>query len=96
MKRKTILGRCYQLVVLFSLVFSNQLIAQGSPEDFATFPKYNDVQISPDGKYLAVTVDVEGKNSLVFLDSKTYQVVSRSSFPKREEVGDVSCEYGQA
>lgn len=43
-------------------------------ENFSRHLEYYDMKISPDGKYLAASVNVDGDKSLVFLDAKTYEV----------------------
>jgi hypothetical protein len=53
------------LTLTFGPVFAADEI---SVEDFVAFPKYRNLQISPDGRHLAVIAPVEGVNHLVFLD----------------------------
>lgn len=89
MKRITYFGHRWLLMTVFLLAHINQINAQGTPADFARSSAYQDVQLSPDGKYLAISLLSEGKNNLVFMDTSNFKVISKSAFPKREEVGEV-------
>ncbi len=56
-------------VLTLTLTFDPAIAADEiSVEDFVAFPKYRNLQISPDGRHLAVIAPVEGLNHLVFLD----------------------------
>lgn len=62
-------------------------------EDFVAHPKYRNLQISPDGRHLAVIAPVEGINHLVFLNIENIDKpvqVSVLSAPRGEEVASVT------
>ena len=69
--------------LLFSL--PSQANEWGKLFDYA---EYQNAKISPDGKYIAVTVLSENKRALVFLDRETFTSVGGAKFPGRYEVGD--------
>ena len=57
--------------LLLGLLLANTAsIAGTSVEDFVAHPKYRDLQISPDGRHLAVIAPIDGINHLVFLNIK--------------------------
>lgn len=45
-----------------------------SIEDFSRHSEFHNVKISPDGKHLAVLVNTDGRKTLAFLDSRTFEV----------------------
>jgi dipeptidyl aminopeptidase/acylaminoacyl peptidase len=55
-------------------IFTSQTRA-ATVENFSRHLEYYNIKISPDGKHLAALVNVEGDQSLVFLDAKTYEVI---------------------
>jgi hypothetical protein len=62
-------------------------------EDFVAHPKYRNLQISPDGRHLAVIAPVEGINHLVFLNIENIdkpEQVSVLAAPRGEEVATVT------
>ncbi len=57
------------IVVLLAVLSTPASAADDIPvEDFVAHPKYRNLQISPDGRHLAVIAPVDGINHLVFLD----------------------------
>jgi len=54
--------------------------------DFVKHPEYSEAKISPDGKYLAITVDQEGQTILVTLDVEKLDVVKTTSLPEDKSV----------
>ncbi len=52
------------------------------------YDEYQNVKISPDGKYLAVSMLIENKRGLVFLDRKTLTTVGATRFSGSYEVGN--------
>lgn len=64
-----------------------------SIEDFARFPEFRSVQISPTGEYLAVTMPDEGQTGLHIIDisdpEKGFQSMSAYRFPRLTHVFNV-------
>ncbi|OBT04814.1 peptidase S9 [Shewanella sp. UCD-FRSSP16_17] len=56
--------------------------------DFSRSPEFYNVKISPDGKHLAVLINTDGRKTLTFLDSKTYEVTASLGGEKRDQVAD--------
>lgn len=52
--------------------------------------QYQNAKISPDGKYLAVSVLIEGKKALAFLERETMKTVGSAKFTGNEGVGEYS------
>lgn len=50
--------------------------------------KYHSVKVSPDGKHLGVTMDVEGKKTLAFLNLESMEWVGGAKLPRLSEVGE--------
>ncbi|GIU03752.1 hypothetical protein TUM4261_02090 [Shewanella sp. c952] len=40
-------------------------------EEFSKHPQFYDVKICPDGKYIAVLINTEGRKTLAFLETDT-------------------------
>jgi len=49
---------------------------------------YQNVKISPDGKYLAISLNLEGISSLVFRDIETNKVLGLTKLPEQLVLGD--------
>ena len=49
---------------------------------------YQNVKISPGGKYLAISLTFEGRSSLVFRDRETNETLGLTNFPKQLMLGD--------
>ncbi len=76
-------------LIFFGLFFSSSVRAQLSLEVFAKQSEYVSVKLSPDGKYFAVVMRVDGKRKLVVYDSKTIEHVGLFSFRGDDEVGQI-------
>ena len=50
--------------------------------------KYYDVKVSPDGKHLAFSLDVEGKRTVAFLSTKDMSYAGGAKLPRLSEVGE--------
>jgi dipeptidyl aminopeptidase/acylaminoacyl peptidase len=57
-------------------------------DDIFDYTQYQNAKISPDGEHLAVSVLIEDKRSIVFLDSETMKVVGNIRFPGKYEAGN--------
>ncbi|WP_448211254.1 alpha/beta hydrolase family protein [Colwellia sp. MEBiC06753] len=71
------------------------LLVITSPSSFANkweqlfeFPKYQEVKISPNGKHLAVAMDMDGQRALAFLERKTMKYIGGAKLPGQNEVGE--------
>ena len=61
-------------------------------ETFTEHPQFQQLKISPDGRYLAATVPVEGVNRLVFLDISNIDMPTQAGVlapPSGESVAQV-------
>lgn len=80
---KGILSFCLILVV----VQSSFALAKQLPTEFFTKPaEFGDVKLSPDGKYLAVTMPQEDGNALAIFDRKTFKPTYIYQFPTNSYV----------
>ncbi len=59
-----------------------------SVEDFSRHPEFFNVKISPDGKYLAVLINTEGRKTLAFLDAKTFKLIYALGGERKDQVAD--------
>ena len=59
-----------------------------SVEDLSKHREYYDVKISPDGKHLAVLVNDEGRKTLTFLDTESFEVTYTLKGGERDQAGD--------
>ncbi|WP_350432136.1 S9 family peptidase [Shewanella sp. H8] len=73
-------------VLLFA--FSSSNVFAVSVNDFSRAPEFYNVKISPDGKHLAILVNTEGRKTLAFLDTKTFNVTFALSSEKHDQVAD--------
>lgn len=74
---------------LATLIVCNITIVNAtSINDFSRHPEFYNVKISPDGKHLAVLINTDGRKTLAFLDSKTYEVTASLGGGKRDQVAD--------
>ena len=60
---------------------------QISIQDFVKHPTYSSAKISPNGDYLAITVDKGEQDALVVLDIKTLKTISINVLPDKVSVG---------
>jgi len=72
------------LVYIALLVNSPLSFAKENPSKI----NYQNVKISPDGKYLAISLTFEGKSSLVFRDRETNKTLGLTNFPEQLMLGD--------
>ena len=83
----------FSIVVLLAVLSTPASAADEIPvEDFVAHPKYRNLQISPDGRHLAVIAPVDGINHLVFLDITDIDrptQVSVLAAPRNEQVSSV-------
>ncbi|QFU25467.1 S9 family peptidase [Shewanella eurypsychrophilus] len=77
---------CIYLSALLCFLSFN-LSAQ-TVEDFSRHSEYHNVKISPDGKHLAVLINTDGRKTLAFLDSKTFEVTFRLGGEAKDQVAD--------
>jgi len=86
-QRKYIVNRIIQQIVLISILAMTFSISANDGEGAFDRAKFYKTKISPDGKYLAVSMLLSDKIGLVFLDRKTLSPVGRVQFPGTHEVG---------
>ena len=72
----------------FALLLAGAAVAQEIPlSEFAKLPLFDDIKISPTGKYLAATVrDNDDRHNLVFMDLRTNEVTTVIQGRKRDEI----------
>lgn len=75
-------------IVLFGLLISSLPSSANQWDKLFDYAKYENVKISPDGKHLAVSLLIESKRGLAFLDRKTMALVGTALFPGRYQTGD--------
>lgn len=56
--------------------------------EFSKDAQYSDVKLSPDGKFLTVVINIDGKRALGFVDRASYSFVNAVKFGGDYEVGD--------
>lgn len=76
------------LVLFFSLLLIALPIQANSWDKLFDYDKYQNTKISPDGKYLAVSVLVDNKRALAFFDRETLSMVGGANFQNGYEVGN--------
>jgi dienelactone hydrolase len=76
------------VVIFFILVLLTLSIQANTWDKLFDYDKYQNTKISPDGKYLAVSVLTDNKRALAFLDRKTFAVVGGANFQSGYEVGN--------
>ncbi|TVL12649.1 alpha/beta hydrolase family protein [Shewanella algae] len=80
------LGKFIGLVLV--LLLSSNVLAWPSLQDFSRHPEFYNVKISPDGRYLAVLINQDGRKTLAFMrtiDSKITYVLNASG---RDQAGN--------
>lgn len=75
------------LTALIIAVFCTPLLAI-SPSEIAREFKYHDVQISPDGKHIALVIKDQGKRKLAVVKTKDFSPVGGADFGEKQEVGE--------
>lgn len=80
----------FKFLILFSIIF-NANVSNASKIPLETFLKYPDItsiQISPDGKHFAATIENDGKKRLAILELKSNKLIHIAEFPhKKKEIG---------
>ncbi|MCW9028051.1 MAG: prolyl oligopeptidase family serine peptidase, partial [Kangiella sp.] len=77
----------FRLLLVLVLVLPLSVGAEISVEDFFKFPQADSLKLSPDGQYLAVRAEGEGKKEVYILKRSTKEVVQKFSFPQAYEAG---------
>ena len=83
-----ILTICFFLLIFAPCKNINAKESSIPVESFSKDIEYSQVTISPKGDYLAVVNKVEGKNTLIILDAKTFKALHAVSFAGNAQVGD--------
>ncbi len=83
----SIYRKVYLYVSALLCIFSFNLVAQ-TVEDFSRHSEFHNVKISPDGKHLAVLINTDGRKTLAFLDSKTFEVTFSLGGEAKDQVAD--------
>ena len=83
-----ILTICFVLLIFAPCKNINAKESSIPVESFSKDIEYSQVTISPKGDYLAVVNKVEGKNTLIILDAKTFKALHAVSFAGNAQVGD--------
>ena len=73
-----------RIITLF-ITFASVPVNAASVEDFSRHLQYYNVKISPDGKHLAASVNVDGGKSLVFLDAETFAITHTLNAGKKSQ-----------
>ena len=86
MKRKN------ALLITLSLVISSSFSAHAAPQlapirDFVSHPAYGTVKISPNGEYLAITVDKGEQDVLAVMRTSDLKLVKVNQLPDSKSVG---------
>jgi dipeptidyl aminopeptidase/acylaminoacyl peptidase len=76
-------------LVFFSLCFSDGLKAEdvSSIQDFVKKPTYSSARISPNGDYLAMSVERGEQDVLVVMDAKTLKPLKVNQLPNNKSIG---------
>jgi len=80
-------NRIIQFFLLLSFFAITSNVNAKNWDDIFDRSEYYNAKISPDGKYLAVSVLLEGKAALAFLDRESLEVIGSSKFQGSYEVG---------
>lgn len=75
-------------VVFATLMFSLAAHAQVDVEPYVAENSFNDIKISPTGKYFALSVPVDGQTGLVIMDREKNKMVSSFRFTRDTHVGN--------
>ena len=76
------------LCCVLMLAGATQATALDIVAEFSKDAVYSDVKLSPDGKFLSVIINVEGKRALGFVERSSYTMVNAVQFGGNYEVGD--------
>lgn len=75
-------------ILFIHLLFVTTIIQANTWDKLFDHDEFQNMKISPDGKYLAVSMLIEDERGLVFLDRKTLTTVSVTRFAGSYEVGN--------
>lgn len=78
---------CLMVLGLGLLSTSQMTVAAASIEDFVRHPTYSEVKISPNGEYLAMTVNRGEQDVLTVLRTKDLSLVKANQLPDSKSVG---------
>ncbi|WP_259401967.1 S9 family peptidase [Pseudoalteromonas sp. SG41-1] len=85
------MGKIMQFIVVIALCVVSFMsdANQSAPavDDFSRSSEYSQVKISPNGSYLAVIMQPEGKKVLVILDAKKFTIHHAINFESNAQVG---------
>lgn len=79
-------GKAGLVLLLLSLL--SPALAQPSIEDFVRHAAYKQAKISPDGDYLAITVEWGDQDVLTVLDMSDLEVLKVNQLPDKKSVGE--------
>lgn len=86
--KEDVMLRRLALVISINLLLTLQFSIANELNTLFDHPKYQNTKISPDGKYLAVSLLREGKYMLAFIDREKMTSVGVANFTGSYEVGD--------
>lgn len=78
----------FVLILTAFAFFVTQSAHAITPADIAANYQYHEAKISPDGKYIALTLVHDGKRRLAVIDAKKFTPVGGADFGGKQEVGD--------
>jgi dipeptidyl aminopeptidase/acylaminoacyl peptidase len=76
------------IIIIITLLLSSFCTQANNWEQLFDNNKYNNAKISPNGDYIAISMNYQGKNILVFLDRTNLSTVGTSRFNGEYEAGD--------
>ncbi len=77
------------VILVFSLTFTGTVNSKSlSVDNFSKADEFSRVTISPDGSYIGAIKKLEGKNSLIIVDTSKFSVIHAVSFPGNAQVGE--------
>ncbi|NMP30994.1 hypothetical protein HII17_05395 [Thalassotalea sp. M1531] len=74
--------------IFFAFLLLTTVSYAAPQKDTQSKQQFYNAKISPDGRHLAVLMDVKGKRTLAFLDAKTMSIVGGAKLPRLSEVGE--------
>jgi dipeptidyl aminopeptidase/acylaminoacyl peptidase len=89
MFRKTPALLAAALAAVLAIPAATAADAPASIQDFVRHPRFQSAKISPNGKYLEITAQVEDHVDLVILRTSDLSVVGRQELPNQQSVGPV-------
>lgn len=78
-----------RFLVATLLLLSLPALAQLTPAQLAQGSKYHEVELSPDGKHVAVVLTQDGERKMLVLDTTNFKMVGATAFAGQEEVGAI-------